>query len=1157
MPSSAALSLLLTCLCAMQALAVEPELVIQRGHEGPVTSLAVSSDGRLVVTGSRDDTARLWDAATGEELRCLRGHTDDVTSVAFSPDGRWVASGSRDDSVRIWDVISGSELRRLTGHAFAVTSVAFSPDGATLVSGSEDHHLIQWDLDSGEELRRLGGRPDYAQVSSVATAPDGRHVLSGHLDGTARQWDLRRGREVRTLSSPDGDDVLTVATDGVHALTGHRGGQVLLWDMGTGGLVAELDSHDGAVTSSSLDADGRQALTSGVDGALWFQAIGGGTARRHDLGAPIAAAAFADGDAVAAVATTVRRISRDGVEERVLGGHTEPVRAVTFLDGGQLLISAGREELIQLRQSRHGSLVRRVGEAAGDVAISRDGRRLASCDDDGRVRLWDLVAAEEIAVLTGHEGRVHAVAFSLDGARVLTGGQDGSVRLWDAATGAELRLLARRGPVVETVEFSADGALGIAGGWDETTRVWDLHSGESVLELRGHTHYVGAVAFSADATRLATGGGDNTVRIWDMESGAELLRLDAHDNAVKCLAFSPAGGALLSGGGEGVARLWDVASGRVLHAWSGHVEAVDSVAFDPSGRLAATASADGTARLWDLQTGAATGAVVALHGGAWATIDPLGRFDGERPVQGLHWVVGAEAVALWQTGSRYFHPGLLGSLLRGEATGDVPPFRAKGLHPLLEATAPAPGRWNLEFSLVPRGGGVGRTRLFLNGRQLDAQPVEARSRDHPTYTVDLSGAPSVFAGQANEIRLAACNEAGDLCGREAVLEWYAPGTSVRTPPRLWGIVAGASRFRGDPGVDLRFTSRDARELAGEVERAAGRQYGPQNVHVTALSDRVGDRPPTATNLQAAFEAAADAAPEDVLVVYLAGYSATVDASQGHLAVVPSGMDASRPAVPEGVVTVRQLSRWSQAIPARSRVLILDTCAVAPPGQAPGEQGGGEASRAAHLLHDEGGFQVLLGRAADQASCEATALPGGWIATSLLDLMREGDGPLDVHRLLTTASERVQAAAQQVPGVQAPVVSSAPDATFVLGQGGARAVTRTMDRPTLLRPEVTWRHQAYDALELELLLSHTLRGLLWTGEESVAYVDAPGAPGAHRAVVEYEMDKHQVELFVAIQRDGAVLVTHEQTASREALEELATELAVWIVEAVASLPPAAP
>ncbi len=1159
MPSSAVVSLLLTCLCAVQALAAAPELVIQRGHEGTVTSLAVSADGRLVATGSRDDTARLWDAATGEELRCLRGHMDDVTSLAFSPDGRWVATGSRDDSVRIWDVASGTEHRRLVGHAFAVTSVAFSPDGSTLVSGSEDHHLIHWDLESGEQIRKFGGRPDYAEVTSLALTPDGRKALSGHLDGTARLWDLRRGRELRALSSPDGEDVLAVATDGIHAATGHRGGRVHLWDIDSGERVAGGGAHDGDVTSATLDTGGRRAWTSGTDGALrfWEIARGGEAARGPALGTPIAAAASVDGAFLVAIASSARRISAEGVEEWVLRGRTAPVRSVTFLDGGQLLITAGREELVQLRQSRHGSLIRRVGTAAGDVAISRDGRRLASCDDDGRVHLWDLVAAEETAVLTGHEGRVHAVAFSLDGTRVLTGGQDGSVRLWDASSGAEIRVLVRQGPVVETVDISADGALGVAGGWDETTRVWDLSSGECVIELRGHTHYVGAVAFTADSTRLATGGGDNTVRIWDTESAEEILRLDAHDDAVRCLAFSPAGGTLLSGGGEGITRLWDVESGRVLHAWSGHAEPVDSVAFAPSGRLAATASADGTARLWDLRTGAAIGSVVALDGGAWATIDPLGRFDGQRPIRGLHWVVGSEAVALWQTEARYFRPGLLGSLLRSEEAADVPPFRATGLHPLLVAEAPEPGRWDLAFSLEPRGGGMGRTRMFLNGRPLDIEPIEARSRDLPAYSVDLSGAASVFAGQANEIRLVPCNEAGDLCGRETVLDWYAPGTAVRTPPRLWGIVAGASQFRGDRGVDLRFTSRDARRLATEIGRIAGRQYGPQNVHVTTLSDRGGDDRPTSSNLQAAFEAAAASSPDDVLVVYLAGYSTKVAPEHGHLALVPSGMDASRPAIPEGVVTVRQLSEWSQAIPARSRVLILDTCAVASAESPPEGPEGGEASRAAHLLHDEGGFQALVGRSADQASCEATTVAGGWIVTSLLEQMRGHDGPVETHRLLTDASEAVQSAAQLVAGIQAPVVSSGSDASFVLGLGSAGVDSTPAVRPILLRPEVTWRHQAYDALELEFLLSDALRGLLWTGEESVVYADTSGVPGAHRAVIEYEMDPRRVELTVAVQRDGATVLTHQLSASRDALEELATELAVWIVESVAALPMPAP
>jgi WD40 repeat protein len=103
-----------------------PELVVNKGHSDRVSSVAFSPDGRFVVTGSQDSTAKLWDVATGKELRTFGGHSHDVLSVAFSPDGRYVVTGNGDKTARLWDPATGKELRTFAGHSDKVLSVAFS-----------------------------------------------------------------------------------------------------------------------------------------------------------------------------------------------------------------------------------------------------------------------------------------------------------------------------------------------------------------------------------------------------------------------------------------------------------------------------------------------------------------------------------------------------------------------------------------------------------------------------------------------------------------------------------------------------------------------------------------------------------------------------------------------------------------------------------------------------------------------------------------------------------------------------------------------------------------------------------------------------------------------------------------------------------------------
>ena len=122
------------------------ELAVLIGHKSEVNYLAFSPDGNRIVSGSEDNTARVWSAETGRELACLTGHESGVNSVAFSPDGNRIVSGSEDNTVRVWSAETGRELARLTGHESGVNSVAFSLDGSRIASRSKDRMVRIWDV---------------------------------------------------------------------------------------------------------------------------------------------------------------------------------------------------------------------------------------------------------------------------------------------------------------------------------------------------------------------------------------------------------------------------------------------------------------------------------------------------------------------------------------------------------------------------------------------------------------------------------------------------------------------------------------------------------------------------------------------------------------------------------------------------------------------------------------------------------------------------------------------------------------------------------------------------------------------------------------------------------------------------------------------------
>jgi len=133
-------------MCFPMRVAVSPTIHQLMGHTDIVSSASFSPDGTKVVSGSYDQTVRIWDAVTGECEQTLEGHSDDVNSASFSPDGTKVVSGSDDKTVRIWDAVTGECEQILEGHSKYVRSVSFSLDGTKVVSSSKDHMRI-WYLD--------------------------------------------------------------------------------------------------------------------------------------------------------------------------------------------------------------------------------------------------------------------------------------------------------------------------------------------------------------------------------------------------------------------------------------------------------------------------------------------------------------------------------------------------------------------------------------------------------------------------------------------------------------------------------------------------------------------------------------------------------------------------------------------------------------------------------------------------------------------------------------------------------------------------------------------------------------------------------------------------------------------------------------------------
>ncbi len=204
-------------------------------HSNPVTSVAFSPNGKLLITGSEDNSLKLWDVATGRVIRTFVGHSNWVTSVAFSPDAKRVVSGGADNSIRIWDVSTGRAERKIDDTDM-VMSVAFSPDGRSLLSGGGGPYgagtLKLWDASNGQIIRSFAGHSK--QIYSVAFSSDGSSILSGSKDYTLKLWRVADGNLTRTFDHADEVTSVAFSRDGARLVSGSVDRVVRLWDSADG-----------------------------------------------------------------------------------------------------------------------------------------------------------------------------------------------------------------------------------------------------------------------------------------------------------------------------------------------------------------------------------------------------------------------------------------------------------------------------------------------------------------------------------------------------------------------------------------------------------------------------------------------------------------------------------------------------------------------------------------------------------------------------------------------------------------------------------------------------------------------------------------------------------------------------------------------------------
>ena len=633
-----------------RGLAVEDDANIevfpQLGH-GEIYGVVFSPDGRYIATMVVPNSVvgsdiKLWDTASGKEIRTFIGHTHGILSICFSNDGRWLLSGSEDKTVKLWDVNTGRNIKTFK-HKKAVESVIFSLDNKQFysVTRGTDGNIIHWDIASGKIIRKfesLNGGSNY--LGELILSPDGKQIF--HKNRENAIYDIASGKRIREFIP----GLSKFTPDWKQALLPGGFNTVLLWDIvndRTQKFVGGKGNYWSHISSLNFSPDGKQFVSCFMDGIIKLWDID------------------------------------NGRETLIYSGDSGKSYWANFSLDGKHIIYVDKNRIVKSWDIATG---REIGNFSMEVPIqySPDGRQFYA-----KNKLWDTATGQEIINLAGYAFSVSSVKYTPDGKCIISR-MPKSVKIWDINSGRELEtfdistfkgskrfspdgkkfltyelgvrditirditgktIRTLKGPDwVERADYSYDGKLVISCYHHQFIAIlWDTATGQEIRTFSATSeNYIIQVLISPDGKYVCTKEEDysGTIVLWETATGRKVNTFSTGIQSSSFIEFSPdSTQIIISNFGEGM-RICDIVTGKIIRVlptakeaaylspdgkrilisnrdrdfklldittnkeiqtFSGHSKRVNSVAFSPDGMQVVSGSDDGTVRLWDVATG--------------------------------------------------------------------------------------------------------------------------------------------------------------------------------------------------------------------------------------------------------------------------------------------------------------------------------------------------------------------------------------------------------------------------------------------------------------------------------------------------------------------------------------------------------------------------
>lgn len=1002
--------------------AVEVNLAVNTGHTERVRSIAYSPDGRFALSGGQSGL-KVWEIASGLEIRTFTPESGSVMSVAFSPDGRFALGAS--DGVEMWDIATGEKVRTFfeaKGNTI-FTSVAFSLNGEYIIASEMFDQAVVWRADTGERVQTLKSTSDdILHIYTAVLSPDGRYAASGGSDAEVRLWDTVSGKLLHKLSGHSTRvSSLAFSPDGRFLVSGGKK-KIKLWEAATGKQVRTFGgffSSQNGLTSLAFSPDGRYVLSANNRGEMVYWDIASGKAlhvfepQESDVKTYALAAFSPDGKYALHSRGTIIKLWNLADHEmiRELRGYSSAIKGIVFSPKqDNLVLSAlgdGTFKYWNLSTGREVHAFRSENGLENAVDFSPDGKAVFYASNNAQAVLADANTGKTIRTFLNKNGfaLIPRAALSPDGRFVLTVDQQNGI-LWDARTGKKLHVLTGDDTFLQAAAFSPDSRFVLTGG-EGSVKIWDTASGQNVRDLDpgGPTGPFTSIAVSSD-NRFVLAGTllQPKIFLWDFSSGKRLRVLTGHRKGVSAVAFSPDGSLALSAGySDKAVNLWEVASGNLLKTFSGHSSDAACVAFSPDGRYGLSGGYDGIVKIYDIARQREMGGRVHINDHDWAFLSGDGRFDGTPEGIGrLHFVQGLDTFPLEAFYEKCYTPRLLPILRAGEpeAPIQIDIKQEINIPPLVEILSPEGGapvaseRLTIKAKIADQGSGIDEIRLYQNGKLVSETTrgiaVKLKSRKEAIHNFNV-----LLTSGKNTFRLIALNK-NRTESKPALLTVDFADTASSATADLHILAVGINKYKNSV-YNLNFGRPDAEAFTRSMVSRGSNIF--KNIVKMEIYDEDAVKPVIENKIKRLFS---EARPEDVFVFYYAGHGVMSTDTEGgkadfflvlHDIIQLYGREDL---LKEKGISSSHLKEWLKGIPAQKQLIILDACQAGGAVETFARRGAAEQKAIAQLARSTG-IIVLASSGTEQYASEFEELGHGLFTYALLQAISgkaDGGDPPD-------------------------------------------------------------------------------------------------------------------------------------------------------------------